>query len=204
MRLIALLTKSMHLGKVSGHQAVWRWVLRTPNEGGRRQGDKHAARLQTDVSTQARPINLIIIELTHTDFAATNKYIWREDALGRDAGELNSSSVVAEDVSDNADQMPCRLLPTPEALEGFGERAGGVVYAGSLLCMSENSPRGQGKPAERVPVCAAPTNFKETSVSKRFPLRDSLMHFLLGKVFFSALGNLISFRMKNDERGNWT
>lgn len=60
-----LLSKSMHLGRLSVRQAVWLWVLRDPNEGGRHQGDKHAARLQTDVSTQARPINLIIIELTH-------------------------------------------------------------------------------------------------------------------------------------------
>lgn len=65
LRLVVLLSKSMHLGKLSVHQAVQRWVLRDHNEGGRHQGDKHAARLQTDVSTQAWPINLIIIELTH-------------------------------------------------------------------------------------------------------------------------------------------
>lgn len=65
LRLVVLLSKSMHLGKLSGRQAVQRWVLRDHNESGRHQGDKHATRLQTDVSTQARPINLIIIELTH-------------------------------------------------------------------------------------------------------------------------------------------
>lgn len=59
-----LLSKSMHLGRFSVRRAAWLWVLRDLNEGGRHQGDKHAARLQTDVSTQARPINLIIIELT--------------------------------------------------------------------------------------------------------------------------------------------
>lgn len=38
-------------------------------------------------------------------------------------------------------------------------------------------------------------------MSKRFPLRDLLMHFLLRKGFFSALGSLISFGMKNDKSG---
>lgn len=64
LRLIVLLSRSTNLGKLSESQAGWRWVLRDHNEGGCHQGDKRAARLQTDVSTQARPINLIIIELT--------------------------------------------------------------------------------------------------------------------------------------------
>lgn len=102
-------------------------------------------------------------------------------------------------MTDNADQMPCRLLLTPEALEGLAEKSlesrqrddiCRLLSAHSSRRHIENLPRGQGRPEERAPLCVASMKLKEMSVSECFPLRDSLMRFLLRKVFFSAPGKL--------------
>lgn len=107
--------------------------------------------------------------------------------------------------------MPCSLLLTRQFWSGFGRAKGRGLGHRELGWTPlqiqikekfENTGIKEGVrewgSVEGAAVLAEESSGK-LPCQNAFPLRDSLMHFPFRKAFFSALGSLISFGMKNDE-----